>query len=316
MMDFIKNVLYILTYPLWYILALMIGKKEKPSAIEGCKEDFTGNDVKLAPLDKFDPVEWERTAKGIHEHINKRAVENAEQVRAETLKTDEDEGESEEFDDDSIENLETDEELVLSDSVKKATEELQKEIEETMKLRDQLREAVEKNQRRLEDTVGEAQKPTKERSTDVQDTLPGVTKNIVVEAAQRTQKEFDRIAKVTDDAAKKVFADTQQAKHKAAAGIQGAIGEVDAAAQHVGELISKTSEETFKRVEGGAGEATNLQDELNEAIKTTQKNAKGTEETTVEFSEIFDKETRERFQALEQTIQEDVDSPLKKFTKN
>lgn len=45
-----------------------------------------------------------------------------------------------------------------------------------------------------------------------------------------------------------MFADTQQAKHKAAAGIQGAIGEVDAAAQHVGELISKTSEETFKRV--------------------------------------------------------------------
>lgn len=59
------------------------------------------------------------------------------------------------------------------------------------------------------------------------------------------------------------------------------------------------------KVEGGAGEATNLQDELNEAIKTTQKNAKGTEETTVEFSEIFDKETRERFQALEQ-VGEDV----------
>lgn len=38
-MDLIRNILYTLTYPVWYVLALVLGNKDRPAAIEEPKKE-------------------------------------------------------------------------------------------------------------------------------------------------------------------------------------------------------------------------------------------------------------------------------------
>ena len=162
-----------------------------------------------------------------------------------------------------LDNTESSNDL-LPESVKIATDSLQREIEETMKLRDELIATADRNQQRVEAMSGSAN--TQKPDGNVAEKLHSIVGNI------------------TDDA-KKAAETVRETAAGAARTVQKEINRVAERGKEIpSEIVNKTkdSAETFSR---------SLQDELHE-VKKFVKTANG--------QKSLDKETSERMQAVEQ----------------
>ncbi|OQR68103.1 hypothetical protein BIW11_13117 [Tropilaelaps mercedesae] len=282
-MDLIKKVIHAVTYPLWYIMILLMGNQKVSRAIENSKEDQK----------EGAGVTVERT-----QHPAKAF--GVDQVPAQpiTSNVNEDEGKSEELGDNSIEDLDRGDDL-FPDSVKKTIAELQKELQETIKLKNQLKEAAERS-RSTGEVVGDEQKISEQQASTQE---PGAGQDVAessmkaaLEAAQSTQKELEEIAKTTEEVAKETFVNTRQTEQEAATQIQEAI---EGTIKVGGQIIGQKNNEVDKKAGNLVGGSGSLQDELDEAVKSNHQDAKGSKDV-VETVRKIDQETRERFKAVEQ----------------
>ncbi|XP_028968606.1 uncharacterized protein LOC114828478 [Galendromus occidentalis] len=236
-MDILRKVLYTVTFPIWFVLSLLAGSKERPPAIA----DSTDEKYPLPPIEKFDPDQLENAGtdqrdivqafgqdlepaqyiddvrlivqlrlKG-KENKNLLNMDEHPRLRGTTFQEDEEDGQEEEEDDEEEISDEGGEDgsipqespgYRLPDSMKQATDSLQREIEETMKLRDELIAAADRNLQRVEavskNSHRAAEETTQKASTIVGNIARGLTaatgvvRETATGAARSAQEEFGR----------------------------------------------------------------------------------------------------------------------------